>query len=118
MNKNSIRKSIDNSIRSLFQMIVIINDPTGICDIIDHNAELSNISAENNSDTKTCPFSVLRKNLVINIHPEDREEFCRFTDRDRYVKLLQSRVHLSMELEMADAKMYEMRTERDKYRRD
>ena len=108
MNKNSIRKSIDNSIRSLFQMIVIINDPTGICDIIDHNAELSNISAENNSDTKTCPFSVLRKNLVINIHPEDREEFCRFTDRDRYVKLLQSRVHLSMEcrLRHADNRYY------------
>ncbi len=103
MNKNSINGLIDNSIRSLFQMIVIINDSTGICDIIDHNAELSNIKAENGSKTKTCPFSMLRRNLVRNIHPEDREAFYRFTDRDGYVKSLQSHVHLSMECRIRHA---------------
>ncbi len=108
MNENSLRESIDNSIRSLFQMIVAITDSTGECRIIDHNAELTNIDIENDSKARNCSFSMLCSKLVKDIHPEDREAFCRFTDHDLYVESLQSRVHLSMEcrLRHADKKYY------------
>ena len=94
MSEKAISKQIDNSIRSLFQMIVVIQDVSGECLIIDHNKDLGNISADG---SETGSFARLRKKLKKNIHPEDREEFSLFSDRDSYVLQLKKYVHISME---------------------
>ncbi len=96
-----IDRSIDNSIRSLFQMIVVINDQGDSCLIVDHDKELDNIS-------QVDSFGKLRKALKKNIHPEDRESFALFTVRNKYVSLLREHVHVSMEcrLRHSDHKYY------------
>lgn len=81
-------------------MIVVVYDGTGQYEIVDHNPELDNISAgsaEPEDTGKSGQFKVLCRSLKKNIHPEDREEFVRFTTRDIYVKRLQEHVHISME---------------------
>ena len=108
MSENKINISIGNSIRSLFQMIAVITDSTGESRIIDHNKELSNVDIGKHSGSDVCPFSVLCRSLLRNVHPEDREAFRRFTDRDLYVGSLKSHVHLSMECRIrhADRRYY------------
>ncbi len=103
-----IRDSIDNSIRSLFQMIAVIDDGTGQYEIVDHNRELDNISAGSDGNDKSGSFKSLCRRLKKNIHPEDREEFRRFTTRDIYVKKLEDHVHISMECRIrhSDRKYY------------
>lgn len=96
MNESRIKGQIDNSIRSLFQMIAAVEDVSGDCVIIDHNSELALIRP-GDGDEKKCPFKKLRRRLLKNIHPEDRDEFLLFSDRDIYVRKLRDRVHLSME---------------------
>ncbi len=107
MNEEIIQKQIDNSIRSLFQMIAVIYDESGDCVVIDHNLELKNISG-GAADGKTVPFKKVRRSLKVNIHPEDREAFLAFSDRNSYVPLLSQRVHLSMECRIrhADSRYY------------
>ncbi len=90
LRENIIEKAIDNSIRSLFQMIAVVSDQSDECVIMDHNRELENISSERS-------FSSLRQSLLQNIHPEDREAFSVFTEHDLYVSELSRNVHLSME---------------------
>ena len=94
MNMMSI---IDNSIRSLFQMIAVIYDAEGEYTIVDHNRELENIMEGSSDRGEPGPFDELRHDLIKNIHPEDREEFEKFTDRDSYVKKLKKHVHVSLE---------------------
>ena len=99
--KNDEKNPLDNSIRSLFQMITAITDRTGECRIIDHNKELDNI-------VESGSFLELRQSLIKHIHPADREAFIRFTDRDACVEALKSRVHISMEcrLRHTDSRYY------------
>ncbi len=89
-------------------MIAVISDSSGDCVIIDHNPELSNISIGNDNGSEICSFSMLRKAIVRDVHPEDRDEFCRFTEHDTYVEALRSRVHTSMEcrLRHSDRRYY------------
>ncbi len=103
--QEDIKRSIDNSIRSLFQMIAAISDSNGECLIIDHNRELSNILSV---PAEAGSFVGLRKSLLRNIHPEDRESFLVFTDHDLYVEQLKEHVHLSMECRIrhADSRYY------------
>lgn len=89
--------TIDNSIRSLFQMIAVIYDATGEYIIIDHNKELENIMAGLPDGGESGSFIELRHDLIKNIHPADREEFEKFSDRDSYVKKLKKHVHVSIE---------------------
>lgn len=89
-------------------MIAVISDSSGECIIIDHNPELSNINAAKDNGSGNGSFSALCKSIVKDIHPEDREAFCNFTEHDTYVESLRSRVHLSMEcrLRHSDKKYY------------
>ena len=73
LKENIIEKAIDNSIRSLFQMIAVVSDLNDECVIMDHTKELRNISSEQS-------FRRLRQSLLQNIHPEDREAFSDFTE--------------------------------------
>lgn len=71
MNMMSI---IDNSIRSLFQMIAVIYDAEGEYTVVDHNRELENIMAGSSDRGEPGPFDELRHDLIKNIHPEDSTE--------------------------------------------
>ncbi len=95
--QEELKRSVDNSIRSLFQLIVAISDASGECVVLDQNSELANISAGTPQTSEAVPFDRLRKSLVRNVHPEDRESFILFTDHDLYVDRLKELVHLSME---------------------
>ncbi|MBR5376170.1 MAG: diguanylate cyclase [Lachnospiraceae bacterium] len=90
--KNDLKISVDNSIRSLFQMIACVTDENGECIIIDHNREIGNIS-----DGGTGRFEDLRRSLTEHTHPEDREALMIFTGHDLCVETLKTRVHSSME---------------------
>ncbi len=103
-----IRSLIDNSIRSLFQIIAVVDDDSGRYELVDHNRELDNITVGSQEDEKSGSFKKLCRSLKKNIHPEDREEFVRFTTRDIYVKRLSDHVHISMECRIrhADRRYY------------
>ncbi|MBO5551289.1 MAG: GGDEF domain-containing protein [Lachnospiraceae bacterium] len=82
---------IQNAIRSLYQMILDVDGETDECRVIDYNAEIKNISDEISSFGEFC------KELLINIHPEDREFFAEFTDPEYYREILKRRVYVAME---------------------
>ncbi len=105
---SEISRSIDNSIRSLFQMIVVVKDSDGECVIFDRDKELANISCPEGSDKAGFPFEILRRELIKNIHPADREAFDVFTVHDNYVRELKDHVHLSLEcrLRHTDSRYY------------
>ncbi len=104
----NLKISIDNSIRSIFQIIAVIDDATGNCRIIDHNRELDNITADPENEAQTSSFKRLRRSLKKNVHPEDRDAFLLFTDHDHYVKKLKGNVHMSMECRIrhSDSRYY------------
>lgn len=105
---SEISRSIDNSIRSLFQMIAVVKDSDGECVIFDHNKELGNILKEDAKGEGSFQFEKLRQELIRNIHPEDRHAFDLFTEHDNYVEELKEYVHLSLEcrLRHADSRYY------------
>lgn len=108
MKDSDICRSIDNSIRSLFQMIVIVRDSDGECVIFDHNKELSDIASFDTGIGESFPFDKLRRDLIKNVHPEDRDAFDIFTEHDNYVSELKEHVHLSLEcrLRHTDSRYY------------
>ncbi|MBO4505494.1 MAG: GGDEF domain-containing protein [Lachnospiraceae bacterium] len=103
-----INASIHNSIRSLFQMIVLVDDTSGQYEILDHNRELENIPTGSDGDEKRGSFEVLCKSLKKNIHPKERDEFRIFTTKENYVQRLGDHVHISMECRIrhSDRKYY------------
>ena len=106
--RDIVRFSVDNSIRSIFQLIAVIDDTTGQYEIVDHNSELANISAGTDNNGVTGSFKAMRRSLKKNIHPEDRDEFASFSNRDMYVAKLKEHVHISMECRIrhSDRKYY------------
>ncbi|MBO7352990.1 MAG: diguanylate cyclase [Lachnospiraceae bacterium] len=98
----------DNAIRSLFQMILVVDGETERYEILDHNSELDNISTGSEGDEKYGEFKVLCKSFKKHIHPADREEFRVFTDRETYAERLGTNVHISMECRIrhSDRKYY------------
>ena len=103
INDNNLMDLIENSIRSLFQMIVVINDEDEECMILDHNKGLNNISAVPGKDRSTVSFSKLRKSLIKNVHPEDRESLALFTNHDNYIEKLKDHVQIAMECRIRHA---------------
>jgi len=89
-------------------MIAVVDDDSGRYELVDHNRELDNITVGSQEDDKSGSFKELCRSLKKNIHPEDREEFVRFTTRDIYVKRLSDHVHISMECRIrhADRRYY------------
>ena len=86
-----IRNKVNNAIRSLYQMILDVNVDTDECRVLDYNAEIRNISE------KIIFFGEFCKALLINVHPEDREYFGKFTDPEYFRDVLSRRVYMSME---------------------
>ncbi len=100
---NDLMGHIENSIRSLFDMIVIVDDVTAECTIIDHNRELNNISVKPNKVKNTISLNELQKELIKNVHPSDRESVSMFTDHEYYVEKLKDNVQIAMECRIRHA---------------
>ena len=81
---------VENAIKSLYQMIVLFNDETGLFRVLDRNPELMNLPV-------TDTFDEFCENLYINLHPEEREGFVRFTDGGYFSRELKSRAFTSYE---------------------
>ena len=96
MNKD-MTASIDNAIRSMYQLIALIKDSDRSCVIADCDRELGNIATSADTGQEHQYFADLRAALYRNVHPADREKFFSFTDRDTYVGKLSEYVHISME---------------------
>ena len=90
-NKRLVRQNVDTAIRSLYQMILAVNVDTYECHVIDYNSEISDIS------DNIGRFDLFCEDLFVNIHPEDREGFVRFTDSDWFPKELKTKVFTSYE---------------------
>lgn len=90
-NINEVRQAVGNAVRSLYQMIMAVDEQTYECHVIDYNQELRSISQNITS------FDTFCDDLYINIHPEDREAFKQFTDPDYFPKELSDKVYTSCE---------------------
>lgn len=91
-----IKESIGNAIRSLYQFIMEINDETLKCHVVDHNRELSNISAKDS-------FAAFCEELCIHIHPEDRDGFRHFMDPGYFPGVLKKKISTSYECRIRQA---------------
>ncbi|MCR5675780.1 MAG: sensor domain-containing diguanylate cyclase [Lachnospiraceae bacterium] len=81
---------IGNAIRSIFQMILLVDAETLQVDVVDQNPELEHL-------TVTGSLEDFCRDLYVNLHPVDREGFTRFTDPGRLSEELRKRVFLSHE---------------------
>jgi diguanylate cyclase (GGDEF)-like protein len=86
-----IRATVGNAVRSLYQMILVVNDETLECQVVDYNEEMRNISDDITS------FDLFCQDLLENIHPESRDEFSDFTNPDLFPKALEDKVYTSIE---------------------
>ena len=85
--KDNINTYISNAIRTLHQMIVLVDDGSFACHILDHNRELSNLG-------EPAYYGNLRDSLYVNVHPEDREGFAAFSEPGHLVKELSARLYV------------------------
>lgn len=97
VNTGSIGRIAENAIRSLYQMIMTVDEKTFECKVIDYNKELHNISEVVTSFDEFCD------SLYVNIHPEDREGFDKFTDPNYFPVELADRVFTSYECRIRQA---------------
>ncbi len=82
---------IENAIRSLYQLIMVVNIPERKGRIVDCNEEFRDLSG------KDGDFGLFCKDFYRNIHPEDRERFRDFTGMDDVPKGLDKEVFRSIE---------------------
>ena len=88
LKKEEILGSVENAIKSMYQMILVINEEPSIICVADHNPELSNLSADGS-------FLSFCEELIVNVHPADREGVRKFVDPDRYPGELKKKVYVS-----------------------
>ncbi len=93
MESNCYEQSyIGNAIRSLFKLIILVEENTHLCHIIDYDKEIHNLSLE-----EANTFDILCNRIYKNIHPEDRESFNILTDVDSVHEKLSKKVSISAE---------------------
>jgi len=88
---------IGNAIRSLYQMILLMDRKTYECQIVDYNKEFKNITEV------ISRFDDFSEMFYRNVHPEDREAFEKFTDPECFPKELTDKVFVSMECRIRQA---------------
>ncbi len=98
-----ISLSIVNAIRSLYRMILLIDEDVHSCRIIDYDKEVYNLCVDN-----VKSFDELCERIYKNIHPQDRELFSILTDTRRIHDELSVKVSISEECRIrhSDFKYY------------
>ena len=94
--------AVSNAVKSMYQMIMLVDKKDFACRIIDYNNEIKNVSLRIES------FDTFSNKLYENIHPADRETFIRFCSPDYFPGELESKVHTSIEcrIRRVDHKYY------------
>ena len=97
---------LENTVKSLYQAAVFIEDETYSCNIIDFDKDFSHIDRDLIKNYQDL-FDMFYK----NIHPEDREEFSTFGNIEHIHEELSQKVFISCEyrLRHADSRYYRSR---------
>jgi diguanylate cyclase (GGDEF)-like protein len=83
---------IENALKSLYQLVVVVDEESSLCDLVDVDDSLLNLSIkEHGSFDELCSF------LYKNLHPEDRERFDLFSEPNRIHDVLSKEISISME---------------------
>lgn len=82
--------SIGNAIKSLYQIIVLVEEGTGSCTVVDQDEELDNLKIR-----KAANYADLYEALYRNVHPEGREAFKAFCNIDDIDDVLSRQVFIS-----------------------
>ena len=83
------KQMVGTAMKSLYQMIMLVNGKTGECYVTDYNQEIHSITEEIRF------YDVFCEDLYRNIHPEDRKGFRKFTDPDYFPNELKEKVFTS-----------------------
>lgn len=84
--------SIGNAIRSLYQLIVLVEEGTLLCHAVDCNKELKTLDISN-----VKVYDDLFSTLYKNTHPEDRESLTLLSNIDNLHEALSEKVYISCE---------------------
>ena len=84
--------SIGNAIKSLYQLIVLVEEGTFICHAVDCNKELESLDISN-----VKVYDDLFSTLYKNTHPEDRESLTLLSNIDNLHEALSEKVYISCE---------------------
>ncbi len=90
--------AINNAIRSLYQIVIHIEEDSHICHVIDLDDEFSNLEIEPSGG-----YLGLFDALYRNIHPEDREELISYSDIDNIHSLLSDNISVYYDCRLRDA---------------
>ena len=106
MGEESIDKStlsIGVAIRSLYQLIVHVDEETSECHILDYNKEIKNLRVD-----RAKTFNALCKAVYKNIHPEEREDFKTLIDVNKLHEELSYNISISKEcrIRRSDSRYY------------
>ena len=95
--------SIGNAIRSLYQLILLVEEDTQACYIMDYNKEIHNLGVD-----KAKSFDLICKKIYKNVHPKDRESFSILADVNRIHDELSHNVCISADCRIrhADSRYY------------
>ncbi len=80
---------VDNAIRSLYQLIVLVDEDGCLCEIIDCNDELSDLDVHGIKN-----YTLLFARIYKNIHPEEREEFDFFSNVENISRELEKQIYV------------------------
>ena len=89
--------SVENAIKSLYQMILAVDFEASECRMMDLNPEFGNFDREVSGFREFCDL------LYINAHPEDRERIINFCDTEYLRERLSRNVYISMECRLRHA---------------
>lgn len=93
---------INTAIRKLYKLIAVVDEKTRECQLLDFDKEMINLPYEPKDFDEFC--EELRK----NIHPEEREDFCQFSDATYVKNVLDEKPFITIEcrVRLADSRYY------------
>ena len=93
-----ISTSIDNAIRNLYSIVILIEEDTLTSRVIDLDEDFSNLSTGS-----LCDYSEVYEIFYRNIHPEDREELVPYSDVNKIHALMSEHLSFYFDCRLRDA---------------
>ncbi len=94
-----ISNSIDNAIRSLYSIVILIEEDTLASHLIDLDEEFANLDTGSLGD-----YSEVYETFYKNIHPEDRDKLVPYSDASRIHELMSEHLSFYFDCRLRDAK--------------
>lgn len=97
------KKSIKNAIKSLYQLIVLVEEGSLCCQVVDYNGELESLKIEH-----VKLYNDLFHTLYKNTHPEDRERLLNLENIENINEMLSKQLYTSVDCRIrhSDFKYY------------